>query len=180
MRIIAALIVLGLGSTAAFAEPPGATPQSTPASGELVESYRFQTAAIDAIALATALGTVRNPGAFGEFALGTYLFGAPIIHLVHHRPGRALGSLAMRAGIPLAMGLLLASMHTNSCPADSTQCDDYGAFGLALVGMIGGAVVASVLDTAYLAKGDEPPARSWGPTVAASRGGVALGVAGSF
>src|SRR5690349_19725294 len=132
MRIVAALVGVGLVTTTAFADPPGATPPSAPVAAP-EESYRFQTGALSGIALVSVIGTGGNRDAIGTVALGTYLFGAPIIHLFHHRPGRALGSLAMRAGIPLAAGFFLESLHTNSCPPESTQCDDYTGLGLALV-----------------------------------------------
>jgi hypothetical protein len=180
MHLAAVAVVLGLASTAAFAEPPEVTPQLKPVPDQpLVESYRLQTAVADGIALLT-LVAAHDQSVTGEFGFGMYLLGAPIIHIIHRRPGRALGSLALRAGIPLTAALLLASSHQNSCPSDSTQCDDLSGIGLAAIGLIGGATLASILDTAFLAKGDDPPARSWGPAVTPSHGGVTLGVAGSF
>jgi hypothetical protein len=182
MRLAAAAIaiVLGLATTAAFAEPPGVTPQRMPVPDQpLVESYRLQTAIADGVALVT-LAATHDASAGATFGVGTYLLGAPIIHLLHRRPGRALGSLALRAGLPLGAALLLEASHKNSCPSSSTQCDDLSGLGLFVGGIIGGAVVASVLDTALLAKGDDPPARGWGPAVAPNHGGVTLGIAGSF
>jgi hypothetical protein len=110
-------------------------------------------------------------------ALGTYLLGAPIVHATHHRPGRAAGSLALRAGLPiLGIAIGLKSVHT--CNGD--VCDE-GPGAAPILGMVAGMIAASVIDTAFLAKGDEAPTRaSWTPTIAARRESVSLGIAASF
>ena len=38
----------------------------------------------------------------------------------------------------------------------------------------------SVVDMAFLAKGDDRPAQMWSPTVTANRGSFTLGVGGAF
>jgi hypothetical protein len=169
MRHAAAVAVLVLLTATAFAEPPGLAPAAEPppaSEASLVESYRAQTLMGDGVAvlaslLMTTSTNMQTQEALGTLAAGAYLFGAPAAHLLHHRPGRAIGSFVMRAGIPLVAALLLARGYHSS-------------------GAIGGGIVASVIDNAFLAKGDERPARMWSPTVAAIHGGVTLGVGGAF
>jgi hypothetical protein len=177
-------VVLGLASTAAFAEPAGVPSQAQPMSQPpLIESYRLQTVLADGAALLTlAAGAGSSDSSTFKLGVGIYLLGAPIVHLVHHRPGRAFGDLALRAGIPAAATLLLVAAHTNPCssPDANYRCTDWGALAVWGIGLIGGATLASVLDTSLLAKGDDPPARSWSPAITPSHGGVTLGVAGSF
>src|SRR6185436_20181890 len=117
----------------------------------LVESYRLQTALADGAALLTmAAGSGDYSSSMFKFGIGIYLLGAPIVHIVHRRPGRALGSLAMRAGIPLTATMLLLWAHENPCSHTSSRCTDWTAFGLSFVGLIGGATLASILDTSFL------------------------------
>lgn len=184
MRLATIAVVLGLASTAAFAEPTGVPSQPQPVpEPPLIESYRLQTALADGAALLTlAAGAGSSDSSTFKLGIGIYLLGAPIVHLMHHRPSRAFGDLALRAAIPAAATLLLLSAHRDPCssPGANYRCTDWGALGLWAVGLIGGATVASVLDTSLLAKGDDPPARSWSPAIAPSHGGATLGVAGSF
>jgi hypothetical protein len=173
MRTIAAVgLVISITSTAT-ADSPGVTPVIEPPA-PVVESYRSQTATADgvAIGLAVVAGGTHNRSMF-SLALASYAFGGPIVHLYHDRPGRALGSLALRVGLPLATTLLL--VRANHC----TDCDDDQIAG-ALAGLTLGVIGASVIDAAFLAKGDEVPARPWTPTVTATHSGLSLGIAGRF
>ncbi|HYQ15201.1 MAG TPA: hypothetical protein VEQ58_05580 [Polyangiaceae bacterium] len=88
---------------------------------------------------ATMLGVV---GAVG------YGVGAPTFHLVHHRPWQALGSFALRGGLPVVGGALGMSLAT--CPPPT---GDYGNCGLPelLMGAAAGALVAVALDASLLA-----------------------------
>ena len=185
MRI--AVLILALSATTAAAEPPGLTPLVEPAapppSEPLEASYRAQTAGADAAALGlvfVAAGT--KSGGVSQLALGTYMFGAPLVHLAHHRPGRAAGSLALRVGLPILGGVIGAKTYHSSCRASDDTCDDdEGPIIQAALGILGGMIAASVIDTAVLAKGDEAPARpGWSPTVRANHDGFSLGVTGSF
>lgn len=189
MRTAAVTVVAGLVIASATASadpasltPPGMTPVLEPLpvapQPQLVQSYQLQTLAVDGIAAATLLATAasansRTAGSLGELALATYLLGAPVIHAIHGRPGRALGSAALRVGLPLITAELLVA-------AKGCSCDDDGDIGLILLGGLGGALAASIIDTAFLAKGDDPP-RRWAPMVApTAQGGMTLGVGGAF
>jgi len=173
MRFLAAVVVgLGFATATASAQPPAATQPLPPLPQEpLVESYRLATVSTDIIAgLATVLA-VGDPKNVGPVAAGAYAFGAPIMHLLHHRPGRALGSLALRA-IPFGIAYLVLDGGHNGYEVLVPQ----------FVGVLGSAITVSIVDSAVLAKGDEPPppARSWTPTVAPTHSGLTFGLRGSF
>ena len=59
--------------------------------------------AVDATAVAGIAIGHNSTGVIG-LSIATYALGAPILHLVHHRPGNALGSLLLRVALPVAGG----------------------------------------------------------------------------
>lgn len=170
--VVVVALALGSISTRAFAQAPGATPVIQPLPQEpLVESYRQATIAADVVAgLATVL-SFGDPKNVGPFAVGMYAFGAPAMHLIHHRPGRALGSLALRT-IPFGIAYLILDGGHNG----------YEVLVPLFFGVLGSAVTVSAIDSAVLARGDEPPpqARSWTPAVTPTRSGFTFGLRGSF
>jgi len=184
------LIVLALARVAA-AEPPGMTVTppglapviELPAPVALEPGYRNQTAIADGIGVGLFLiGISTQSDPVGYLWLGTYLGGAPLVHLAHHRPGRAAGSLALRVGLPILGGLLGDKLGTQpGCSGINDGCSSSDRTERMLLGALGGMVAAMVIDTGFLAKGDEAPARpSWSPAIAARRDGVTLGLSGSF
>jgi hypothetical protein len=166
-----ALVIVALARVAA-AEPPAVATPVAPPPGE--PSYRFQTATVDGIAigLMTLALSAKNDGA-AYLGVGTYLLGSPIVHIVHDRPGRAAGSFGLRVLLPFVGGMI--GDKQGGCHGD--VCDT----GYSALGVFTGMVAATVLDTMWLAEGDEaPPRASWSPTVSAGHAGVSLGVTGSF
>lgn len=117
------------------------------------------------------------------FAVGslTSMFGTPVIHLSRGHAGRAVGSLVMRAGLA-GFGAMLAMSANSDCHdnakndgsllGDDFLCElDYAGYG-----MLGGLVVASVIDAAFLT--DEKVERpTWSPQLAATHEGVRAGLA---
>jgi len=168
-----AVLVIALAHSAA-AEPPGIAAPVPAAAPSSEPSYRLQTATVDGIAIGlTTLAFSTNNDAAGYTGIGTYLLGAPIVHLVHDRPGRAAVSFGLRVALPLA-GAAIGDKQ-GGCHGD--VCDS----GQAGLGLFAGMVAATVIDTLWLAEGDETPARaSWSPSVSAGRGGASLGLAGTF
>lgn len=92
----------------------------------------------------------------------SYPLVGPVIHVRHHRYGRALASLGMRIGLPITAGIIGArSVH---CGQDAIGCglDELG------VGMMVGAVLAAALDTTLLSGPSESSGRDTPDTTAAA------------
>ena len=177
MRSFVAIVLLLASSVVVHAQP-GVTPSqplaqpAQPTDDAPVDSYRWQTAAADGLTIALLVGATKSASnhdqdSFARLALINYGLTVPIIHAAHGRPGSALGSLALRCALPLAGMYLLGSKD-----------DDEGTSMIA--GFMLGVGAAMVIDTAWLAKGDEVPARSWAPTVAPTNGGMTVGLGGHF
>jgi hypothetical protein len=170
--------------------PPGNNAQS------LTRWYGWQTLAVDGAALATALIAIpvggRAEGAaevLGASAAATYLLGAPIVHGVQREPGRGLASLGLRVGLPLGLRALLHPGTYAHCPAHSEAEDvEYCQPGARdVVGVLVGALAASVVDGALLARKRIEPASAvtWSPSLSLEpkRGGqaqISVGVAAVF
>jgi hypothetical protein len=110
--------------------------------------YGGYTLMTDGIALASAIaGGLTEPGGEPLFwvAGGGYLFGAPIVHLVHGNPGRAAASLGLRVGLPIAfVGVGLA--------VEDCEGRDFCGFASVLIGLPLGMATAIALDAAVLAR----------------------------
>jgi hypothetical protein len=200
----AAAVVVALSCQLAHANPPGMTesgpPGMTPvtppvtttgpaaATAKPLRSYRGQLLASDAIAVGLLLVAAntddndRGEG-FAKLSVATYALGAPVIHLTKNRGGRAFASLTMRIAFPIIGGMLFDSLRP------SPQCDDYydycdsGPSDEMVLGVIGGVLAASIVDAAYLGRGDAPKveqAPGWAPTARATQGGFAVGVGAAF
>src|SRR6476661_6653301 len=70
------------------------------------DSYRAWTFTVDASAAGSLLGSYYSQGDTSKRLAGVctvvFLVGSPLLHLAHHRPWTAAGSLAMRVVLPLA------------------------------------------------------------------------------
>jgi hypothetical protein len=188
MRRLAILVSLAVSATAA-AEPPGLTPPTVePTVEQGAPSYRAQLIASDVVTTALLLGAAASTNGDGPpnqpmFALGLvgYGLGAPIIHLAHHHPGRALASLGLRLAAPLVTAGIGSQLRT-CFVTPSYDCDvQSAADSHAAIGLLLGAAGAMVIDTAWL--GAAEPARpvpSWTPTVGATRSTFSVGLAGTF
>jgi hypothetical protein len=106
-----------------------------------------------------------------------WVTGAAAIHWAGHgSPLRALLSVALHAGLPLAGGYLAAP-----------SCDDCAEEGNLVIGIVIGTVLATLLDTAFSIESmPRAPALSrrsgptLTPTLATGGGALALGLAGTF
>jgi len=119
-------------------------------------------------------------------ALVAYPLGGPIAHLAHGNYGRAAGSLALRAGLPI-LGVAIATSAT-CASARNSDSDLAGLCYVApvLVGSTIGALSAIAIDSAVLAwdSAPSPSERTTGfrivPTFAPLEGGATAGVVGTF
>jgi hypothetical protein len=189
VRFAPLAILLALTSVT-NADPPAqtlpiATPAIEPQPIDYTPSYRGQTLGVDAVAVGLALvGAAANEnqshsignGMLG-LALTTYLVGAPMIHLLHGRPGHAAESLALRVGAPLVLALIGAAVG-GSCGTD--RCDEPPAVKAAAFGAVIGVIAAPIIDAVLLAKGDPLPASTHLTATAVRDGGMTFGLAGSF
>ena len=131
----------------------------------------------DGAMIATAVGCAALTQSEGcQLPVYGYLLGGPIIHGRHHGWGRALASVGLRLGLPLA-GLLLG-LSTGSS-------DGWPAFGAGAVGAGVGVVAAIAVDATW-AYDDAPAPRSpprplaFSPALSLGRGGGAIGLQGRF
>lgn len=164
------------------------TPEPPPAASEEVDPetqtqwYGWQTLSLDAAAVLLAFGasggTALSEAAplMGATSLGTYALGAPITHLAHDNPGRAIGSLLLRGGLPIAFGA--AGVGIEDCPDGGDFCGLSGA----LYGGLVGALTAVVVDATLLSYEEVPVEESALPNIglAVDPRGAALVVGGRF
>ena len=103
--------------------------------------YALQTLAIDGGTFVSA-AVVEKPAIL---ALG-YVLGPPIVHLVHYNPLNAAMSFALRIAAPLVLGFA----------ARAADGDDDAM----VWGAVGGAILASTVDAAALAREPVAPPRT--------------------
>jgi hypothetical protein len=131
--------------------------------------YGWQMLAADLASFATiGLATQVNDGgtsvSIGALGVVGYVAAGPVIHAAHAQNGKIGGSLALRLGLPVVLGLIgagigAASFHQNA------ENDVFGGSGLTAIGgaVVGagvGMVGASVCDAVFLAHAPETSAPS--------------------
>ncbi|MGE0871440.1 MAG: hypothetical protein AB7P03_22960 [Kofleriaceae bacterium] len=172
MRWVSVLILLLIANGAgADSTPPVTSAGGAPTTERYTSSYRAQTLFVDFTAI-LLVPLASKDGFPIEIPLGTYVLGAPIVHVAHGRPGRAMLSLGLRLVMPF--GLALAAKESTA------HRNEHPEIRVAIAG-ITGALIASLVDTAVLADGDSPPKPlPVAPTVQLDPHNMTLGVAGSF
>jgi len=111
--------------------------------------YGWQTLATDGASLLLMVAAASASDAPGSeemawLALGGYLGGGPIVHLAHGEPARALGSLALRGGLPILTGVVGSQLE------DCSPSSDFCGLGGAVLGGMAGILTAIVIDSALL------------------------------
>jgi hypothetical protein len=123
------------------------------------EWYGWQSLSTDGAALllliaASASSDLKSDvsSVLGYSSLGVYLLGGPVTHFAHDNPGRGLGSLALRAGLPIAFGTI--GYYGEDCSGG----DDYDLCGIvgALLGGVLGIATAVTVDAAVLGYEEVP------------------------
>ena len=194
------LVVALLMTGTAYAEPPGLVIPTPTAHPHLVfaappvehvverRSYRWQVIATDvaaAGALAYSLSHDHDESGMAGFA--AYGLGAPIVHAANGHGLRAIASLGLRAGIPLVAGLAGARLDDRGIYCASADGIGGDCKGITTTeragfyeGLVVGAVVAMVVDCAFVAQPETRVRSGWSPTAGALRGGGTIGVAATF
>jgi hypothetical protein len=161
--------------TAPVSAGPGATAPASEQAEPERESYGWQIAIADVAATVLLLESDHSRGS-ANAGLAVYALGGPIVHLAHDQGGRALASVALRVGLPLASAWLWGG----HCSSSDDDCDSEGAVA---IGVILGVVTAMVIDATALShpvKATKPAGATWAPQLTATPQRVALGVLARF
>jgi hypothetical protein len=176
-------VLLSLRATAFAQDPPERVPLvpvAPAADGAAPEGelrwYGWQNLGVDLAATAIlAGGAASGNKALLIGGVGAYAFGSPLVHFSHGQVGRGVGSLALRVGAPVLVGVIAASR--NDC--EEHQCDG-GDDIMPFVAGAAMAIGAAVLDDVAFAY-EREPASAWTPVVApVAHGGMTFGLAGAF
>ena len=151
--------------------------------------YRLQIAGTDVAVIAMSLLVDQlskdggeRPGALATLTIASYFFAAPMVHGIHRQGKRALGSFALRAGLPLLLGLIGEQLDEVP-PCDS--CEDTLRSDGKIIGLTAGVLISMAVDTALLARPiykrtERKPRAAWAPALRGVRGGATAGVFGTF
>ena len=125
--------------------PPGLSRFGSPAPKK-TRWYGYQLMLTDVATLALTISTES-----GEvFALG-YLLGPVVVHGANGNGGKAVGAPLLRAGLPLAGGLIGAAT------ADCNGGQDFCGLGEAIAGVLIGGLTALIIDYSWANKPIEVP-----------------------
>jgi hypothetical protein len=149
--------------------PVGCTRPPCPGSDtvEVLPHYGWQIATADLVGLVLALTTHS-----GQIGAAFYLLDGAVIHAAHNHPGRAAGSVLLRAGLPIAGAFILGNALNND---DEIPVGFILGFGIGLI-------TAPLLDAALIAGPVTVPRKpmTWTPQVSATHDRITLGIAGGF
>jgi hypothetical protein len=130
----------------------------------------------DGISLASAIvGGLVEPRGEPLFWLagGGYLLAAPIVHVAHGNPGRAVASLGLRVGLPVAffgVGALV----------EDCQGREFCGLASLVIGVPLGMATAIALDAAVLARDTVERPLAILPTLTVGSGSASPGLGGTF
>lgn len=191
-RLISVLLALAMGLGVAPESYGQGVPSSVtapprtdlPAAGD-ERWYGWQIVTIDsAVALAGMAGAFASSEEMAILSLTGYLAGGPVVHMANGQRRRALGSLGLRAGLPLLAALVGSTLIEGHCAGDDWDCSLNETAGPLVVS----AFVASSIDSLVLARKKKPMERPPGlrigritatPNVSIVRTGVRTGSAAS-
>lgn len=154
---------------------PTAAPAPTAVPAQGMDSYRVQVLVADLVAGTVAFGVAAHEHSPGPIIF--WPFASPLVHAAHGNGMRALGSLALNIFVPLLGAFAGGSTLQSRCEGDGCGA----AFGWgALHGAEVGAVVAAVIDIAFLASSTtQPPPSSIPSETALAMPGISIGTAGN-
>jgi len=184
------------GGHGPVASSDGPKPPEPPAPTTQAHWYGWQIFLIDAagavpFAVAAAAKSSSAEVPTGVLWINAYLFGGPIVHIAHHRPGVAGLSFALRLGLPI-LGGMVALGAGGSSSGDSLADAVFSRFGQ---GMLVGQAAAALIDAGIFAHEETPIAAtdpaaarprehtrafSVMPVVGVAKGRSVLGLRGTF
>lgn len=175
MRSLVSILVLVAALAAPAAAQPAVTPATQGADSAPPARYWWKMLLLDGAGLGLAAATESE-----EIAIGVFLGAGPVVHLAHDNVRGALGSVALRATIPVAAGLVGALLEDCSRLVDGPCGYDGFQTGLFL-----GMGAALLVDYAWLARRRPGPAAAPTGAGAAPRfvvraDGVIVGLGGRF
>lgn len=161
VRLVVVVIAL-LFVSEAHAQAPSPSAPSTAEAPEYLD-YRGYMALTDAAAVAVLIAAAAaDSPPLGYTGVGLYALGGPVFHLAHEQGGRAAGSLALRVGAPLLLGLGGFALGASSCSSSvdgAGEYDDNAALGCGLgeialggFGVLSGMLLAVLVDDIVLGK----------------------------
>jgi len=167
-----------------IAPEPERAPEVTPTR----YSYRWQLILVDTAVTVMSFGVDQlsgdgggRPGTLATLTIASYFFAAPMVHGAHRQGLRALGSFAMRAGLPLILGVI--GEHADDTP-DCSTCKDTLRSDGKVIGLTAGVLISMAVDAVLLGRPIyrrvERPKAAWAPALAGTRGGALAGVLGTF
>ena len=184
---ILTLSILTLPGLAMAQDAPGVHPaMAHPATADIpestqVERYGWQIGLLDTAAFLMVVSAAgSDSGGLAVVGGGTYLLGGPSVHAARGHAGRALGSLALRVGLPLLGAQILQS--GSSCdPEFEDSCGD-DDMGRKIVGGMAGVLAAGVIDWFILGKEEHKVGSArLQPSIAPTPGGGGqIGLMGVF
>ena len=160
---------------------PGAEPRAPTVAGQQHSAvapaptvsrwYGWQTLATDGAALMLAVVAVRGDddisSLLGLTSVALYGLGGPVVHLTHDNGWQALGSLALRGGLPVLAGA--AGVALERC--DNSDEEDFCGLSGAVLGGLAGMVSAMVIDSAALGWERVPAQAGEGPRLGVASDG---------
>jgi hypothetical protein len=121
-------------------EPAQPRPLTASGSSEQEQTTRWYgswSLGLDGTALAFAsLGLFNRNAPVCLVGVGVYLIGAPLIHVGHRQPGKAVGSFLLRAGLPALAGLIGYQAGVASWTDDHTSDSGNDRIVLGLEGLL--------------------------------------------
>ncbi|HWU88381.1 MAG TPA: hypothetical protein VN253_13940 [Kofleriaceae bacterium] len=172
--------------------PTGGEPapvREEPAPPAARNGYRLQVAVADGAVIAMSFlvdqfskDGAGRPGGLATLTIASYFFAVPMIHGIHDQGKRALGSFALRAGLPILLGLL--GEQIDGAP-ECTSCQDTLRSDGQIIGLTAGVLISMAVDAAVLARPisrrtERKPRAAWAPALRGVRGGATAGVLGTF
>ncbi|HEY0195439.1 MAG TPA: hypothetical protein VGC42_30195 [Kofleriaceae bacterium] len=140
--------------------------------------YRWQLVVSD-LGVIGMLASARESGV--ELGLLTYAFAAPIIHEANADGTRALSSLGLRLGLPLAGALTMGFVAKAVGTCGGAYCDsDDGPVASMLVGALVGMAAAIVIDDVYIGRPRTIESRGISLSASVDKSRTTVGLAGRF